>query len=163
MVARLTALIMLNAALWDYRYSPIHAGTFLKTLEKSMVDSEVSMSGSVEAILQILLACKDGCADDPVTGIDGSTVSSTTAGSAPDFTQYSPTAKSPSARPWYAGRMLKIAKRLNADSWHRVNNFLFYCLTLQVPESNVYLWEAELRREILDAPLTSYIMPSLMD
>jgi hypothetical protein len=153
MVARLTSLMMLNAALWDYRYTPVHAGTFLKTLEQAMVDSEVSMSGSVEAILQILLECKDGHTDAwPAVASE----------QLPDFTQYSPTATSPFARPWFVGRMLKIAKRLNAESWHCVNDFLFSCLALQVHESSVYRWEADLRREILDAPLTSYTMPSLL-
>jgi hypothetical protein len=153
MVARLSALMMLNAALWDYRYSPIHTSTFLKTLEQAIVDSEVSMSGSVEAILQILLECKD-CSTDAWPAVPSEQL--------PDFTQYSPTATSPFARPWFVGRMLKIAKRLSADSWHHVNDFLFSCLTLQVHESSVYRWEADLRREILDAPLTSYIMPSLI-
>lgn len=126
-----------------------------------MVESEVSMSGSVEAILQILLECKDGCVDHWSATADG-TVAPGLSENQPDLSQYSPTAMAPSARPWFTGRMLKIAKRLNADSWHRVNDFLFSCLTLQVPETNVCLWRADLRREILDAPLTSYIMPSLM-
>lgn len=161
MVTRLAALMMLNAALWDYRYTPLHAATFLKTLEQAIVNSEVSMSGSVEAILQILLECKDGYVDHWSNSVDGS-VGSILAENRPDFSQYSPTATAPSARPWFTGRMLKVAKRLSANSWHRVNDFLFSCLTLQVPETNVYLWEADLRREILDAPLTSYVMPSLM-
>lgn len=162
MVARLTAIMMLNAALWDYRYTPILAGTFLSTLEQAMVDSEVNMSGSVEAILQILLACNDGCTNNWTTSVDGS-VALGLAENIPDFKQYSPTATSPSARPWFTGRMLKIAKRLGADSWHQINDFLFDCLTLRVTESSAYLWEAGLRREILDAPLTSYVMPSLME
>ncbi|KAJ5174505.1 uncharacterized protein N7482_000382 [Penicillium canariense] len=158
MVARLTALMILNAALWDYRYTPIYAATFLQTLEQAMVDSEVSMSGSVEAILQILLECNDGPTNESAIGADG-----TLAEQLPDFTQYSLSAISPSARPWFAGRMLKVAKRLNAESWHRINDFLFSCLTLQVHESTVYRWEADLRREILEAPLTSYVMPSLIE
>lgn len=157
MVARLTALIMLNAALWDYRYAPIHAATFLSTLEHAMIDSEVSMSGSVEAILQILLACNDGYV------VVDETNSPFLSEQMPDFMQYSSTMASPSARPWFAGRMLKIAKRLGADSWHRVSNLLFSCLTLQVSESTIYSWETELRREILEAPLTNYIMPSLLE
>ncbi|KAJ5887867.1 hypothetical protein N7495_007908 [Penicillium taxi] len=149
MVARLTALIILNAALWDYRYTPVLARTFVNTLKQAMIDSEVSESGSVEAILQILLSCNDG-------HVGWSTTYT------PDFSQYSPTATSPSARPWFAGRMLKVAKRLNADSWHRLTDFLFLCLTLQVSESTIYTWESDLRREILAAPLTNYVMPSLM-
>ncbi|KAJ6115509.1 hypothetical protein N7523_005926 [Penicillium sp. IBT 18751x] len=160
MVARLTAIMMLNAALWDYRYAPLHAATFLNTLEQAMVDSEVSMSGSVEAMLQILLACNDGCTNDWSSNFDGTIAP--LAKEAPDFSQYSPLATSPSARPWFVGRMLKIAKRLGADSWHRINDFLFDCLTFRVTELSAYLWESNLRKEILDAPLTSYVMPALM-
>ncbi|KAJ5648370.1 hypothetical protein N7490_004742 [Penicillium lividum] len=161
MVARMTALMMLNAAFWDYRYSPPHAGTFLRTLEQAIVDSEVSMSGSVEAILQILLSCNDGYTPEWVASPDGS-ISPVRSEFTPDFTQYSPSATSPSARPWFAGRMLKIAKRLSADSWYRINDFLFSCLTMQLSEPTAYLWETDLRREVLQAPLTSYVMPSLM-
>lgn len=161
MVARLTALMMLNAALWDYRYAPINAATFLSILEHAMIDSEVSMSGSVEAILQILLACNDGYVEEWTNCADG-IAQPALPGHLPDFTQYSSAVQSPYARPWFVGRMLKIAKRLSADSWHRVSDMLFSCLTLQVSESTIYSWEPELRREILEAPLTSYIMPSLL-
>lgn len=161
MVARLSALIMLNAALWDYRYTPAHAANFIRTLEQSIVDSEVNMSGSVEAVLQLLLKCDDGYSNNWPTEIHGNTTSPFPELN-PDFSQYSPTASSPSARPWFTGRMLKIAKRLGADSWYRVSGFLFSCMTLRMSESTVYLWETDLRREILDAPLTSYVMPSLM-
>jgi hypothetical protein len=151
MVARLTALIMLNAALWDYRYTPSRGATFLSTLEQSVIDSEVSMSGSIEALLQILLECNDGT-PDYVANED-----------VPDFAQYAPTATSSAARPWWAGRMLKVAKRLSADSWHRVGDFLFACLTLSVRGSVVFLWEPDLKREILEAPRTCYVMPSLIE
>ncbi|KAJ5988862.1 hypothetical protein N7481_004072 [Penicillium waksmanii] len=157
MVARFTALMILNAALWDYRYAPIHEGTFLRTLEYALIDSEVSMSGSVEAILQILLTCNDG-----YVSVDD-IVSSSLSDEMPDFTQYSSVTSSPSARPWFAGRMLKIAKRLSADSWHQISDLFFSCLTLQVSEHTVHSWEPELRREILEAPLTSYSMPSLLE
>ncbi|KAJ5188707.1 hypothetical protein N7491_005028 [Penicillium cf. griseofulvum] len=153
---RLTVLMSLNAAMWDYRNTPARAAIFLDTLEKSMVDSEVGMTGSVEAMLQILLECSDGTLDGWSTSADAS------AAAAPveevsDFSQYFPTASSPSARPWFAGRMLKIASRLSALSWYRVNEFLFSCLTLQVQEPSMALWEADLRREILDQP-TTYVM-----
>lgn len=162
MVARLTALMMLNAALWDYRYSPINAATFLTTLENAMIESEVSMSGSVEAILQILLTCNDGYAEEGRTNWADGASQKALPGHSPDFTQYSSTVPSPCARPWFVGRMLKIAKRLSADSWHRIGALLFSCMTLQVSESSTYSWEPELRREILEAPLTSYTMPSLL-
>jgi hypothetical protein len=119
------------------------------------------MSGSVEAILQILLACNDGYTPEWVTRPDG-TISPAASELTPDFTQYSPAAISPSARPWFAGRMLKIAKRLSADSWYRINDFLFSCFTMTLLEPVAYIWETDLRREILEAPLTSYVMPSLM-
>ncbi|CAG8233149.1 unnamed protein product [Penicillium salamii] len=161
MVARLAALMILNAAIWDYRYTPARAGLFLATLEKAMIDSEVGMSGSVEAILQILLECNDGNIEEWPSGFYD--ISSSLGEDVPDYSQYSPTSTSPSARPWFAGRMLKIAKRLRSETWYRVSEFLFSCLTLQVQESSMVFWEAELRQEILDAPLTSYHMRSLIE
>jgi hypothetical protein len=163
MVARLAALMILNAALWDYRYTPAHAELFLATLEKAMIDSEVDMSGSVEAILQILLECNDGNMEDWSNDPYGTATSLVR--DVPDYSQYSPTgtATSPSDRPWFAGRMLKIAKRLRSETWYRVSEFLFSCLTLRVQESSMVFWEADLRQEILDAPLTSYHMRSLIE
>jgi hypothetical protein len=146
MVARQTALIMLNAALWDYRYTPSRGATFLSTLEQSVIES-----GSIEALLQILLECNDGTSDY----FANENVS--------DFSQYAPAATSNAARPWWAGRMLKVAKRLSADSWHRLGGFLFACLTLSVRESVVFLWEPDVRKEILEAAWTSYVMPSLIE
>jgi hypothetical protein len=57
MVARLTALMTINAAMWDYRNTPGRAAIFLDTIEKSMVDSEVGMNSSADATLQTLLQC----------------------------------------------------------------------------------------------------------
>ncbi|KGO42098.1 hypothetical protein PEX1_077310 [Penicillium expansum] len=161
MVARLTALMTLNAAMWDYRNTPARAAIFLDTIEKSMVDSEVGMNGSVDAMLQTLLECSDGTLDGWPTSAD-SFASTAPVEELPDFSQYFPTATSPSARPWFAGRMLKVANRLSSLSWYRVNEFLFSCLTLRVQESSTALWEADLRREILDAP-TTYVMRSLTE
>ncbi|KAJ5604922.1 hypothetical protein N7510_010076 [Penicillium lagena] len=154
MIARMTALIMLNAALWDYRYTPSRGAIFLNTLEQAMINSEVNVSGSVEAFLQILLECNDGFPDFFIDDEGGNV---------PDFSQYSPTATSCAARPWWVGRMLKVAKRLSADSWHRLAALLFACLTLGVRDSAVYVWEEDLRCEILEAPLTCYVMPSLTE
>ena len=155
-VARLVALIMLNAALWDYRSSVQHSETFLWTLEHAVLASEVNTSGSVEALLQIMLECNDGI---QITDISSTSLDSR---EMPDFTQYSPTAKTQYGRPWFAGRMLKVAKRLSLDSWMTVHDFLFSCLTLRAG-TPVCLWERELRQEILSAPLTSYIMPALAE
>ncbi|KAJ5276687.1 hypothetical protein N7524_002840 [Penicillium chrysogenum] len=161
MIARLTALMTLNAAMWDYRNTPARAAIFLDTIEKSMVDSEVGMNSSVDATLQTLLQCTNGSFDGWPASADGF-ASAAPVEELPDFSQYFPTATSPSARPLFADRMLKIAQRLSPLSWYRVNEFLFSCLTLQVQESCMALWEADLRREILDAP-TTYVMRSLME
>lgn len=161
MVARLTALMTLNAAMWDYRNTPARAAIFLDTLEKSLVDSEVGINGSVDARLQTLLECSNGTLDGWPTSAAGF-ASAAPVEEVPDFSQYFPTATSPSARPWFAGRMMKVAQRLSPLSWYRINEFLFSCLTLQVQESSTALWEADLRREILDAP-TTYVMRSLTD
>ncbi|KAA8646309.1 sigma-70 region 2 family protein [Aspergillus tanneri] len=128
LIARAVALIMLNAGLWDYRYSTQHSDTFLQTLQLAMFKSEVGISGSVEALLQIMLECNDG-----IVAMDNTFphTPSLDAKVFPDFTQYSPTARTPFSRPWFAGRMLKIAKRLSLNSWISVQEFLFSCLTLQ--------------------------------
>ncbi|KAE8386634.1 hypothetical protein BDV23DRAFT_162960 [Aspergillus alliaceus] len=155
-VARLVALIMLNAGLWDYRLSAQHTDTFLWTLEQAVLASEVETSGSVEALLQIMLECNDGVAPADTFSIPLGTQGM------PDFAQYSPTAKTQYGRPWFAGRMLKVAKRLSLNSWMIVHDFLFSCLTLHL-ETSVSFWERDLRQEILSAPLTSYTMPALAE
>ncbi|GES58584.1 sigma-70 region 2 family protein [Aspergillus terreus] len=165
-VARLVALIMLNAALWDYRFSAAYTAAFLHTLERAVHDSEVSMSGSVEALLQIMLECKDGTVDGTARdGDPGSSILPSTADDAlvADFSQYAVAATTPYGRPWFAGRMLKVAKRLSKESWMNVHDFLFLCLTLRVDAPVVAAWESALRREVLSAPLTSYVMPALSE
>ncbi|OXV09247.1 hypothetical protein Egran_02993 [Elaphomyces granulatus] len=162
-VARLASLMMLNAAFWDYRSSIFRTETFLSNLIFKMLDSEVDTSGSLEALLQILLSCKDGIDESQIDLLSMPLVpgSSPENRQTPDFSQYSPTATSPFARPWFVGRMLKISKRLCFESWMHVNEILFSCLTLQIQNPQVPSWENELRREIMAAPLTSYVMPSL--
>jgi len=160
-IARLASTMMLNAALWDYRSSISRTEAFLKSLIMKVLDSEVDMSGSVEALLQILLACQDGFNDELPEHFDTSPHQPHQSQDAPDFSQYSSTATSPFARPWFVGRMLKIAKRLSLDSWLRVNDLLFSYLTLETQDPVIPSWESELRSEILEAPLTSYVMPAL--
>jgi hypothetical protein len=153
--------MMLNAALWDYRSSIPKAEAFLKSTVLRILDSEVDVSASVEALLQILLACKDGFADESSRPSFDTLHLPPKLVDIPDFSQYSSSTTSPFARPWFVGRMLKVAKRLSLDSWMRVNRLLFACLTLQIQEPIMPSWETELRQEILQAPLTSYIMPAL--
>ncbi|KAL1986297.1 hypothetical protein VTN96DRAFT_6665 [Rasamsonia emersonii] len=160
-IARLASAMMINAALWDYRSSIPRTEAFLKSLEQRVLDSEVDMSGSVEALLQILLACKDGFDEDESSVNSPYYSPPELHHDAPDFSQYSATATSPFARPWFVGRMLKIAKRLSLESWMHVNSLLFSCLTLQIQQPVMPSWESELRREILEAPLTSYVMRAL--
>ncbi|KAL1884958.1 hypothetical protein Plec18167_001615 [Paecilomyces lecythidis] len=161
-IARLAALMMINAAFWDYRFSAQQSDLFQKILARRMLESEVDMSGSVEALLQILLACEDSCIieGNPVFSSPAPSATIRTYGS-PDFSQYSPSATSPFPRPWFVGRMLKVAKRLCLESWERVNDILLSCLTLQLEGCVVPFWADELRHEILQAPLTSYVMPAL--
>ncbi|KAH8692745.1 hypothetical protein BGW36DRAFT_385104 [Talaromyces proteolyticus] len=161
-ISRLATVMMLNAALWDYRSSIRRAEAFLDHTVCKILDSEVNMSSSVEALLQILLACQDFPTDSPSDNFAFSPLALLHGDlDFPDYSQYSPFATSPSARPWFVGRMLKIAKRLSRDSWMRVNDFLYSCLTLQICEPSLLTWENDLRQEILQAPLTSYIMPAL--
>ncbi|CRG85877.1 hypothetical protein PISL3812_02881 [Talaromyces islandicus] len=159
-IARLASVMTLNAALWDYRSSVHRTETFLDHIASRVLDSEVNMSSSVEALLQILLSCQDFPLDVSNSFSFDSLSLWQDELELPDYSQYSPSATSPSARPWFIGRMLKVAKRLSFDSWVRVSEFLFSCLTLQTSEPSLHLWENDLRHEILQAPLTSYIMPA---
>ncbi|OJJ51677.1 hypothetical protein ASPZODRAFT_138751 [Penicilliopsis zonata CBS 506.65] len=154
-IARLTALIILNAALWDYRASVRRTEYFLSTLEQAVLHSEVNESSSVEALLQILLECQDGKYDhhhwrhesdgDGDDDADDDDV---------DFSQYPPGSRTAYGRPWFAGRMLKIAKRLKLPLWLRVAESLFDWLTLSVDGESIDA--DELRGEILSAPMTCY-------
>ncbi|OAX77671.1 hypothetical protein ACJ72_08027 [Emergomyces africanus] len=152
-ISRLAALMTINIALWDYRNLPHKAEAFLYGLQHKLLASEVDVSSSVEALLQILLACDDtfGLVSDgygcPVL---------------PQHLVGTPTAEPvPSERPWLVGRMLKVAKRLGKPSWERLNDSLLSFLMLTAEEPTVPSWEGELKDEILTAPLTSYIMPLL--
>ncbi|KKZ60536.1 hypothetical protein EMCG_04815 [[Emmonsia] crescens] len=152
-ISRLAALMTINIALWDYRNLPHKAGAFLSGLQYKLLTSEVDVSSSVEALLQILLACDDTfglVSDDYDSPVFAENLTGT------------PTTKPvPSERPWFVGRMLKIAKRLGRPSWERLNDSLLSFLMLTAETPTVPSWEDELRHEILTAPLTSYIMPLL--
>jgi hypothetical protein len=163
-IARLACLMMLNAALGDYRYSITSTEAFLENIVLQIRDSEVHVESSVEALLQILLACHDfpsvaeSSPFNPYPHLIPPS-SRDTGG----YSQYSELATSPFDRPWFVGRMLKVAKRLGLRSWLQLNDFFLSCLTLQVQEHTVRLVEDDLRREILQAPLTSYVMPALQE
>ncbi|PGG99462.1 hypothetical protein AJ80_09348 [Polytolypa hystricis UAMH7299] len=157
-IARLAALMTINTALWDNRLSTRRTEMFLRGLNRRLLDSEVDVNASVEALLQILLECDDAFgtqeeARAPAgrTGVVGKEKLS------PSSSTESP----PWLRPWFVGRMLKIAKRLGRPSWERLNATLYSFLTLSAETPTIASWENELRREILAAPLTSYIMPIL--
>lgn len=162
-ITRLAAVMMLNAALWDYRYSVPRTEAFIEHAILQLRDSEVKVDASIEALLQILLACKDLPFNESVPLTLHSLSLPPASRALGDFSQYSETATSPFDRPWFVGRMLKVAKRLGLQSWLRLNNFLFECLTLRVQEHTIRSWENDLRREILQAPLTSYVMPALQE
>ncbi|RAO64408.1 uncharacterized protein BHQ10_000420 [Talaromyces amestolkiae] len=162
-ITRLAALMMLNAALWDYRYSVPRTEAFIEHAILQLRDSEVNVDASIEALLQILLACKDFAFNDSVPFAMHSLSLPPASRPIGDFSQYSETATSPFDRPWFVGRMLKVAKRLGLQSWLRLNNFLFECLTFRAQEHTMRSWENDLRREILQAPLTSYVMPALQE
>ncbi|KAI1911040.1 hypothetical protein LOZ61_004018 [Ophidiomyces ophidiicola] len=163
-ISRLASLLMINAALWDYRLLPEKRDRFLKALSMKLVDKEVDLNESVEALLQILLAYDDtfGIRDlekeeynenlrnhlvfNHETG-ESLTVRAIKSGI------------DPYQRPWLVGRLLKIAKRLCWVSWMSLNEMLFSFLTLHLQWPRMALWEDSLRKEILSAPLTKYVMP----
>ncbi|EEH44419.1 uncharacterized protein PADG_00708 [Paracoccidioides brasiliensis Pb18] len=170
-ISRLAALMMINAALWDYRHLPHKAELFLDGLQRQLIASEINLNNSVEALLQILLACDDTFG---FINSDDDYDYPTFAQQRQPMSMETPTMKPgserereleleplPSARPWFVGRMLKIAKRLSRPSWERLNECIFSFLMLTAETTMVPPWENELRQEILAAPLTSYIMPLL--
>lgn len=130
-ISRLAALLSINAAFWAYRHSTELSERFLKELTIQVLDSELDIHLSIEALIQMLLGgSRDPALQDP-------------------------------DRPWFVGRMLKIAKRLSRASWAKLNDILLGFLALEDNFGPVmFSWEDELKREILEAPLTSYIMPA---
>ncbi|OJD12989.1 hypothetical protein AJ78_06504 [Emergomyces pasteurianus Ep9510] len=152
-ISRLAALMTINIALWDYRNLPHKAEAFLSGLQHKLLASEVDVSSSVEALLQILLACDDtfGLVSDYY---DAPVLAQPLSGT--------PAAEPvPSERPWLVGRMLKVAKRLGRPSWEWLNDSLLSFLMLTAEAPMIPSREGELKNEILTAPLTSYIMPLL--
>ncbi|OJD28033.1 hypothetical protein ACJ73_00563 [Blastomyces percursus] len=153
-ISRLAALMTINVALWDYCNLPHMAETFLNGLQRKLLTSEVDVSSSVEALLQILLACDDtfGLVSDGYEPLVSTSQETGTTSAEPI----------PSERRWFVGRMLKIAKRLGRPSWEQLNDSLLSFLALTVEAPILPSWENDLRHEILTVPLTSYIMPLLL-
>lgn len=131
-ISRLGALMMINVAIWEYRHDNIHSEAFFEELVNNIYYNELHdpKNISVEALLQILLSGSD----NPILRH--------------------------TERPWLVGRLLKVAKRLSRSNWERLEDFLLSCLTLD-DKFRVQMndWEAELRQEILQAPLFSHRLP----
>lgn len=165
-ISRLAALMMINAALWEYRLLPEKSDRFLKGLSMKLLEKDVDLNESVEALLQILLAHDDTFGipeleqeDDTERRADRDTIvlDPETGGY---FTRREIRARvDPYERPWFVGRMLKIAKRLGLASWVALNELLLSFLTLEARGSEVARLEGSLRSEVLSAPLTMLIMP----
>ena len=131
-ISRLAALLTINTAIWEYRHSTDMSEEFLRELLENIEYNELDAHLSVEALIQILLS---GSSNPALLD---------------------------SERPWLVGRMLKVAKRLNQASFVRLNDILLQFLTLGPELRPVMLgWENELRMEILQAPLVSYVMPAM--
>ena len=129
-LSRLAALLTINTAIWQYRHSPGMSEEFLFELVENITYNELDVHLSVEALIQILLS---GSKNPALLDTE---------------------------RPWFVGRMLKVAKRLSAPSFQKLNDVLLSYLTLgSALEPRVTDWEDELRLEILEAPLTSYVLP----
>jgi len=129
-ISRLAALMTINTAIWEYRHSPELSEEFFTELTENILYNDLDQHLSVEALIQILLS--------------GS--------------------KNPvllhSERPWFVGRMLKIAKRLSRPSFEKLNDLLRSYLTLGPDlRPTMMEWENELRMEVLQAPLVRYTVP----
>lgn len=129
-LSRLAALLTINTAIWEYRHSTEMSEYFLGELIENVLYNELDVHLSVEALIQILLS-----------GSKSAALLNT-------------------ERPWFVGRMLKVAKRLKRSSFEKLNDVLLSHLTLG-PDLLPVMddWEDELRAEILDAPLTSLVLP----
>jgi hypothetical protein len=129
-ISRLAALLTINTAIWEYRHSTEMSEEFFCELIENIKYNELDVHLSVEALIQILLS-----------GSNNPALLDT-------------------ERPWFVGRMLKVAKRLSAPSFNKLNDVLLSYLVLGSDLHPVMSdWENELRLEILEAPLTSYVLP----
>jgi hypothetical protein len=133
----MSVLIHLNAALWDFRRDSELSERFLKEVCLRIVQNELDTYTSVEALAQIMLRPSE----DPElhsAHID---------------------------RLWFVGRMLKVAKRLSKESWERLRCTLLGFLTFEdvnkMADGSVFMWEDSLRKEVLEAEATCYVMPAL--
>jgi hypothetical protein len=132
----MSVLIHLNTALWDFRRSSDLSERFLKELCLRIVQNELDTYTSVEALAQVMLRPSE---DPELHSIH-------------------------IERLWFVGRILKVVKRLSKASWVRFRSTLLGFLTFGDVNNvggSVFMWEDELRQEILDAPATSYVMPAL--
>ncbi|KAI5294434.1 hypothetical protein KEM52_004035, partial [Ascosphaera acerosa] len=168
-ISRMAALLTLHAALWDYRYSPSRIECYLRGYQTRLHYATAGNPDRAENAIQILLEIDDtfGLPEEVIAEADRqwppnspSPASDPTRSHRP-FKSYEP--ETPAyLRPWFVGRMLKVIKRLNRQSWWKMNDYLFSLLTMN--ENRPCIGEGygeELRQEILRAPLTSYIMPSM--
>jgi hypothetical protein len=129
-ISRLAALLTINTAIWQYRHSTELSEDFLYELIENIRYNELDVYQSVEALIQILIS---GSKNPELLDTE---------------------------RPWFVGRMLKIAKRLNRPSFQKLNDVLLSYLTLGPDLQPVMSdWENALRMEILEAPLTSFVLP----
>jgi hypothetical protein len=129
-LSRLAALLTINTAIWEYRHLTDTSEEFFCELVENIQYNELDKHLSVEALIQILLS---GSKNPALLDTE---------------------------RPWFVGRMLKVAKRLKQPSFQKLNDVLLSYLTLG-PDLHPVMseWENELRLEILEAPLTSYVLP----
>ncbi|KIW49236.1 hypothetical protein PV05_10932 [Exophiala xenobiotica] len=133
-IARLAVLMTINLAIWEYRHSTELSEQFFHELAESVKQNGLERHQSVEALLQILLS---GSGDPPLRNTE---------------------------RPWFVGRMLKVANRLSRPNFDRLNYVLLRFLTLGPGLKPVVAdWEDDLREEILQAPLMSYHSRFMLD
>ena len=134
LLARMAALLTINAANWQYRHSVELGESFLEELGEAVQTNELEKSLSAEGLCQTLLS---GSGNPALEDTE---------------------------RPWLVGRMLKIAKRLSRRNWDRLSEILLSFLTLDEDlQPSVGEWEAEVRDEVLGRAATEYVMPALRE
>jgi hypothetical protein len=127
-VARLAALLHINAALWDYRWPVSLSERFLQGLDSKVRQLDLCPGTDTPTLAWLML-----------------------------HNETDRELRRPE-RPWFVGQMLRIAKRLCPSSWEKVTNTLLHYLVDEPDTDTVptfKTWIMELREEIMTAPISS--------
>lgn len=118
------ALLYLNSVILAFRDDPSGLDSFLVQLRSTVFSNELDRNHSIETLVMIMFNESDRLSFEAMGEDQGWTV-------------------------WFAGRMLRVTKRLGADSWRWVKARLLTGLVVVGEDEGGERDEEELRREIL--------------